>query len=614
MKDTLDPQQPTEDVPQYDESVIGTAIKWSMIGLVLLLIAGGAAFYLLKSSKKTAVLQKTELAAPVQPARPAALMPTVHFTDITKQAGINFVHNNGAYGDKLLPETMGGGVAFLDFDNDGDQDLLLVNSTSWPWRTDAPKTTSALYENDGKGSFKDITQGSGLDEAFYGMGAAIGDYNNDNLQDVLLTGVGGVRLFHNLGKGKFRNATEISGVKGPETDWSTSASFLDYDNDGKLDLFICNYVKWSREIDFEVGYKLVGVGRAYGQPMNFEGVFSRLLHNEGNGKFKDVSKEAGIQVANPVTGVPAGKSLGVAPVDLDSDGWIDIVVANDTVQNFVFHNQKNGTFKEIGALTGIAFDSYGQTRGAMGIDAGRFRDDGALGITIGNFANEMTALYVAQRSPLIFADEAIVEGIGPASRLLLKFGIFFFDYDLDSRLDILTANGHLEEDISKIQQSQSYRQPAQLFWNCGPQKSGCYVPVPLSHAGSDLFTPIVGRGSAYADIDGDADLDVIHTQTGGAPLLLRNDQQTEHNYVRLALEGTRNNKSAIGAWIKATASGQTIWRQVMPTRSYLSQSELTVTIGLGKASLEKLGIIWPGGKVQEVPTPAPRASLKVTES
>lgn len=360
-------------------------------------------------------------------------------------------------------------------------------------------------------------------------------------------------------------------------------------------------MKWSRAIDFEVGYKLVGVGRAYGQPMNFEGAFPHLYRNEGSERFKEVTAETGLQVRNPATGVPAAKTLGVAPVDLDRDGWIDLVLANDTVQNFVFHNQRDGTFKEVGALTGIAFDPYGATRGAMGIDTARYRDDGALGVAIGNFANEMTALYVATKNPLVFTDEAIPEGVGPASRLLLKFGIFFFDYDLDGRLDLLSANGHLEEEISKIQASQQYAQPAQLFWNSGVANGATFLPVSAAQAGSDLFKPIVGRGSAFADIDGDGDLDVVLTQTGGAPLLLRNDQQLGHHWLRLKLVGRPGNRDAIGAWIRARVAGHDLWRQVMPTRSYLSQSELPVTIGLGHATrVDELEVIWPGGQGQPV--------------
>jgi enediyne biosynthesis protein E4 len=313
--------------------------------------------------------------------------------------------------------------------------------------------------------------------------------------------------------------------------------------------------------------------------------------------------------------VPAAKTLGVAPVDVNGDGWIDLILANDTVPNLVFINQHDGTFKEIGAQSGIAFDNYGNTRGAMGIDSARYRNDGKLGIAIGNFANEMTALYVAQNSLTNFSDEAITEGVGPASRLLLKFGVFFFDYDLDGRLDLLTANGHLEEEISKIQASQKYEQPAQLFWNAGDRSGGCFVVVPPEKAGADLFQPIVGRGSAFADIDGDGDLDVVLTQVGRPPLLLRNDQNLHHHWIRLKLVGTKSNRDAIGAWVTARVNGQTLSRQVMPTRSYLSQSELPVTIGLGDATkFDSLEILWPSGTVQKVESVQLDQTTTVTES
>jgi enediyne biosynthesis protein E4 len=604
-----EPILPEEELVHYDDRVIGSAFRWSAIALLVLALGAGVIVYWLNRKPARKPAQVTQLTAPVVKSVPLAEIPEATFTDITASAGIGFVHQNGAYGEKLLPETMGGGVAFFDYDNDGLPDVLFVNSTDWPWHPspDKAKPTMALYHNEGSGRFRDVTAGSGLDVSFYGMGVAVGDYDNDGFEDVFISAVGQNHLFHNNGNGTFTDVTAQAGVAGTNDQWSTSCAWIDYNNDGRLDLFVCNYVRWSKPIDLEVGYKLVGVGRAYGQPMNFEGTFPYLYRNDGNGHFTDVSAQSGIQIKNPATGVPAAKSLGIAPVDIDGDGWIDLVVANDTVPNFVFHNQRDGTFREVGGLTGIAYDSNGQTRGAMGIDSGCFRNDQALGIVIGNFANEMTALYVGQldsgqRALPIFTDEAITEGIGPASRLLLKFGVFFFDYDLDGRLDVLTANGHLEEEIGKIQQSQHYAQPAQLFWNAGPAQAGCFLPVPPRKCGADLFKPIVGRGSAFADLDGDGDLDVVLTQIAGRPLLLRNDQKLNHHWLRLRLVGKKSNRDAIGAWVRVRVGEEVLSRQVMPTRSYLSQSELPVTIGLGNRDhFDSLEIIWPGGARQTIP-------------
>jgi hypothetical protein len=592
------------DAEARDDAPIGRAFRWSLLIWTLLAAVAAAIVWWFNRPPTSSPGRQTPLSAPVAPAKAGADVPDARFTDVTGASGITFIHQNGAYGDKLLPETMGGGVAFFDFDNDNDADLLFVNSSHWPWK--APPAgvkppTMALYRNDGSSRFEDVTAGSGLDIGHYGMGAAAGDYDNDGLPDVLITGVGGNRLFHNRGAGKFVEVTSVAGVAGSTNDWSTSAAWIDYDNDGDLDLFVCHYVRWSKAIDLEVGYKFDGVTRAYGPPMNFEGTFPALYRNDGQGRFTDVSGTAGMHVKNPATGRPLAKSLAVAPVDVDNDGWIDLVVANDTVQNFLFRNQRNGTFQEIGSRSGIAFDAYGAARGAMGIDAARFRNDEALGIAIGNFANEMNALYVSQRDALLFADEAITEGVGPASRLLLKFGLFFFDYDLDGRLDVLTANGHLEEEIQKFQQSQRYRQPAQLFWNRGASRGVGFVPVPPEKCGADIFKPIVGRGSAFADIDADGDMDVVMTQIAGPPLLLRNDQKLNHHWLRLKLIGVKSNRDAVGAWVRVRVGNQTMSRQVMAARSYLSQSELPVTFGLGTANrIDEIVITWPGGTTQKV--------------
>ena len=599
-KKTEPPIQPEEEVAHLDDRVVGRAFAWSAIAFVAIVAAVIGGIIYARRDKPKRAPNMTQLTAPASAVASPVTIPRVKFTDITTPAGIRFTHFNSASPEKLLPETMGSGAAFFDFDNDGDQDLLFVNGTRWPWeRVAGERPKLALYANDGKGKFADVTAGSGLDVSMYGMGAAVGDFDNDGLNDVFITCVGENGLFKNLGGGKFSDVTASAGVAGDSKQWSTAACFFDYDNDGRLDLFVGNYVKWSREIDAEVGYKIDGKTRAYGQPMNFQGSYPVLYHNEGGGKFTEVSAKAGVQVKSAALGVPAAKSLGVVPADLDNDGFMDLVVANDTTPNFVFHNQKNGTFKEIGASSGVAFDSYGNTRGAMGIDAAHYRNDSTMGICIANFANEMTALCVSQPGGLHYSDEAIPEGIGPASRLLLKFGIFFFDYDLDGRLDVLSANGHLDEEIVKLQKSQSYRQPAQLFWNTGAKSGASFTAVDAQHAGSDLFKPLVGRGSAFADVDADGDLDVVLTQTGGAPLLLRNDQQLGHHWLRVKLIGTKSNRSAIGAKLVAKVNGQTLLREVNPARSYLSASELPITFGLGKATkVDSLEIIWPSGQKQ----------------
>lgn len=597
------PLPPPEYDGDADDAMIGRALKASL--LVLGILAGIVGILIFVARRQDpASIRLTSLAPPQHSVAGGGVdIPEARFEDVTESAGIQFRHNNGAAGEKLLPETMGSGVAFLDFDGDGDPDLLFANGTRWPWTegSDRPKSTPALYRNDG-GRFTDVTRGSGLDVPFQGMGVACGDYDGDGRTDVFLTGVGEQHLFRNEGGGVFRDVTRAAGVEAQPEDWSTSAAFIDYDRDGRLDLFVCNYVRWSRKIDLDVDYRLAGIGRAYGPPMNFPGSFSRLFHNEDGGHFNDVSREAGIQVRNKATQVAMAKSLGVAPVDFNGDGWIDLIVANDTVQNFVFSNRWNGTFAEIGVVSGIAFDTFGGTRGAMGVDAGRFTEDASLGVSIGNFANEMLALYVTQPDALIFADEAIAQGVGAASRSSLTFGVFFFDYDLDGWLDLLTANGHIEEDIHRVQESQHHAQPAQLFWNArgGSQGRG-FVPVSPMHAGQDLFHPIVGRGSAYADIDADGDLDVVLTQNNGPPLLLRNDQALGHTWVRFKLTGIRSNRDAVGSWIRLRAGAHTQWRQVVPTRGYLSQSELPVTFGLGRArEVDYVEITWPSGRRQRL--------------
>ncbi len=529
-------------------------------------------------------------------------LPSVTFADVTREAGITFVHQNGATGQKLLPETMGSGCALADFDQDGDQDLLLINSTYWPSdprSKDRSPPTMAVYRNDTNWQFVDVTKEVGLDVSFYGMGAAVGDMDNDGDLDLFVSAVGANHLFRNDGK-TFTDITQEAGVSGADNQWSSGCAWFDFNNDHLLDLFVCNYIQWSREHDLAQDFTLDGSSRAYGPPVAFGGAFPYLYRNNGDGTFTEVSKEMGLQIANSDTDVAIGKSLGLAPIDLDRDGWMDIIVANDTVQNFVFHNDHGESFREIGTESGVAFDSRGRARGAMGIDTACFRDDETTGIVIGNFANEMTALYVSMGDPLQFFDAAITTGIGPASRLELTFGIFFWDYDLDGRLDLLAANGHLEQNIQTVQESQTYEQPPRIFWNAGPDQESEFVRVPEDRCG-DMCRPMVGRGSAFADLDGDGDLDVLITANGHAPRLLRNDQQLGHHWIRLRLVGRRCNRDAIGARIELHAAGRVLRRTVMPTRSYLSQSELPITFGLaGAISVDRIIIHWPGGAKQQV--------------
>ena len=591
--------EPLEEHVQDDE-IIGIVFRRSLITIIVLVCIGLLIWLLtsLGGSKQEVIIEK-EVVAPEVLMPDLAVLPDVSFKDITTEAGIEFIHESGALGEKMLPETMGSGVAFFDYDNDGDQDLLLINATNWPHSPAATSSSpAALYENDGNGMFKDVTASRGLSEALYGTGVAVGDVDGDGRRDVFMAAVGPNRLYLNREDG-FVDATDEAGVAGEDDAWGSSPAFVDYDLDGDLDLLVPNYVDWSREKDLALNFTLNGTDRAYGPPKQYAGTQPYLYRNRGDGTFEEVSKAAGLHVLNDASGVPVGKSLAVVPVDIDRDGWIDFIVANDTTRNFLYRNLGDGTFEEVGSRYGVAYDDRGQATGAMGIDAAHYRNDELMGIGIGNFANEMTSFYVGDGQ--FFSDEAILEGIGSPTRPLLSFGLFFFDYDLDGRLDLFQTNGHLEEEISQIQSSQKYRQPGQLFWNAGPDQPSCFEIVPSDTAG-DLVIPIVGRGAAYADIDLDGDLDVIVTQAGDRPLLLRNDQALGHNWLRLKLEDPASaNPNAIGAWIELTADGITQRRQVMPTRSYLSQVELPVTFGLNEeTSIEKLEVIWPDGMAQEI--------------
>jgi len=575
-----------------DDAIIGTALKWS--GIVILVLALGVIIYVLsqKHEKQEKNIVRDRITAPEKLSFQSNERPQVAFR--AYESGIDFVHENGAAGEKLLPETMGGGVAVFDYDNDGNDDILFVNGTSWPQAKTPSKATQALFKNDGTGKFTNVTKASGLNHRFYGMGVAVGDVDNDGDKDVFFSAVGKNHYFQNQ-NGNFEDLTERVGLAGREDAWSTGCGFFDFDNDGDLDLFVCNYVTWNRQIDMKINFTMNGTDRAYGPPTQYRGTHSYLYRNDGN-HFTDVSEQAGIQILNPATGNPMGKALGVTFTDLQPDGFIDIIVANDTVQNFVFVNKGDGTFEDAGMQSGIAFDDNGMATGSMGMDIGFFDQGKRMIVSIGNFANESTAFYVQSLyKSLMFTDMANQLGIGSPSRLKLSFGVFFFDYDLDGREDILQSNGHLEEEINSVQASQQYRQSPQLFWNSGNQGALKYVLVPEEQTGA-LANPIVGRGASYGDFDNDGDLDVVLTQIKGKPLVLLNDQELSHHWIKLKLIGTSSNRDAIGAFVTVTAGDLVQKKQVMPTRSYLSQVSTTLTFGLGTAEkIQSLLVQWPGG-------------------
>jgi enediyne biosynthesis protein E4 len=610
-----------EDIDDQEstDAVIGRAFLGSLAVFAVLGLLGFFAFVYLGRPKSEPIAESTPLALPEKREMPSVQIPVAKWTDITDSSGIQFKHISGAVGEKLLPETMGSGCAFFDFDSDGDQDILLVNSCHWDKQLAASQpSTLKLFSNDGAGGFSDSTQTAGLSMVnVYGMGVACGDYDNDGKVDLFISCLGADLLFHNEG-GNFVDVTPSAGVAGNEKAWSVSSGWFDYDRDGDLDLLVTHYIEWSRESDLAQNFRLTGGNeRAYGRPQPFGGTFPSLFRNDGNGKFTDVSSKAGLQVVNPATGVPIGKSLGLVFEDFDDDGHLDFVIANDTVQNFLFQNLGDGAFEEIGAQAGVAFDSAGAARGAMGIDAAAFRNDGGIGVAIGNFANEMSALYVSRTRNLQFYDAAVANGLGPATRLELTFAVIFLDFDLDGRMDIFQANGHLEEDIAKVQASQKYEQSPQLFWNAGSQFNTEFLKCTDKETGEDLQRPMVGRGAAYADIDSDGDLDLLITGCGQKPRLLRNELKSSNNWLRVKLVGNGKtcNRDAIGAVVKLVRGDEIQRRLVSPTRSYLSQVELPVTFGLGQnAEVDSLLIEWPDGSTQKVLKPAANQLLVIEQN
>jgi hypothetical protein len=517
------------------------------------------------------------------------------FTDVTAAAGIRFKHNNGSFGKKYLPETMGSGGAFLDADGDGKLDILLVNGMNWQGRP-ASKSTMALYHNTGDGKFTDVAAKAGLAVPMYGFGVAAADYDNDGRTDIYVTALGQNRLFRNLGSLKFEDVTAKAGVGDPG--FSTSAAWVDYDRDGKLDLFVSNYVEWTIEKDLFC--TLDGKTKSYCTPESYKGQSSTLYRNLGNGTFENATKRAGLLD-------PTSKALGIALIDFNDDGWLDLFVANDTQPNRLYENKRNGTFTDVGVAAGVAFNEAGVARAGMGVDAADYDGSGRQSLVIGNFSNEMMALYTNEGNGL-FIDEAPPSTIGKVSLLTLTFAAFFFDFDLDGRVDIFAANGHVADDINAVQPRVTYAQPPHLFRNLGKRQ----FEAVTSRAGAALAQPMVARGAAYGDYDNDGDLDILVTTNNGPARLLRNTDG-KNNWLRIRAVGTVSNRDAIGTFVRVTPAGgrPSPWALVKTGSSYCSQSELPLTFGLGSVDrVDKIEVKWPNGRAQTLP--GTRANQTVT--
>jgi len=526
---------------------------------------------------------------------------TVTFRDVTQQSGIRFVHNNGAFGKKFLPETLGPGVAFIDYDNDGWPDIFLVNGMDWPGHAQK-HTTPKLYHNNHDGTFTDVTHKAGLDVEMYGMGVAVGDYDNDGFDDLFVTALGQSRLFHNNGNGTFTDVTQKAGLSGPR-ELSTSAAWIDYDKDGRLDLVVGNYVQWTQETDLYC--TLDGKSKSYCTPESYKGTAARLWHNRGDGTFEDVTQKAGV-------GEPTSKTMGIAVLDYDNDGWPDLLFSNDTQPNKLYRNNGNGTFSEKGVIAGVAFSEDGVARAGMGVDAADYDHSGYHSVMITNFSNQMLSLYHNEGKGL-FVDEAPQSAIGRATLLTLGFGCFFFDYDLDGWPDIFVANGHIDPEIQKVQANVKYAMPPHLFRNLG---KGKFEEV-TNTMGAAFTAPRVGRGAAYADITNDGRLDLLLSTNGGPAYLFRNEAQgnnAANRSVRLKLVGTKSNRDGIGAVVRLSSNGDTQTQMLRSGSSYLSSSDLILTFGLGQRDkADAIEIRWPSGQVDRLSSVPAGQTVTATE-
>ncbi len=520
-----------------------------------------------------------------------------NFVDVTSKSGIRWKRSNGAFGKKWMPETMGGGGAFLDYDNDGHLDILLVNGDWW---TGHPLTgarpTIALYRNLDGSRFEDVTTAAGLSVSLQGMGVTVGDYDNDGFDDLCITAVGGNRLFHNERGNRFVDVTKSSGVEG--AGWSTSAAWLNYNGDSRLDLFVCHYVKWTPETDRHCGGRVKG----YCTPVYYEGESCRLYRNDGDGRFTDVTRAAGLYNDN-------SKALGVVAADLNGDMRTDIIVANDQEPNFVYINSGQETFKDFSLESGLALSEEGVARAGMGIDAADINNDGSLAVLIGNFVNEGASLHT-QREGGRFTDRSRQSGIFAATLPYVTFGALLTDFNNDGLSDALLTNGHVDDLVETRSDALKYKQPTLLFGNRG---GGVFQEVSRS-VGTGLAPKIVGRGAAEGDFNNDGRTDLLLVPNIGSPYLLRNDGPADNHWVALKLVGVTSNRNGGGARVRLMAGGVGYSAQVKGGGSYCSHSDRRIHFGLGSASkIDSIEVKWPSGGLDSFNTLSVNREYLITE-
>jgi hypothetical protein len=534
--------------------------------------------------------------------------PGVRFTDITRGCGIDFEQANSATSNKYLVETMGGGVALLDYDGDGRLDIFFTNGAkiddpmpagSQPSKSDR-RFWNRLYHQNADGTFSDVSERAGLTgmpQNRYGMGVAVGDYDNDGRPDLYVTNYGANTLYRNNGDGTFSDVTAKAGVAA--SGWSASAGFFDYDNDGRLDLFVTRYVEWTFQKNGYCGEKKPGY-RSYCHPDNYEGMTNILYHNNGDGTFTDVSAKSGIADST-------GKGLGVSFADYDQDGFTDVYVANDSVQCFLYHNNGNGTFSEVGLLLGVGFNEEGKTFAGMGVDFADYDNDGRPDVVVTDLSNERYRLF-RQANDGSFQDVSNSSGLGAATLLFSGWSARFVDYDNDGWKDVFFAQGHVMDTIEKISPNLKYRQPPLLLRN----EAGRFV---RAAAGEALEGSWPARGAAFGDLDNDGDIDVVVSNVGERALVLRNDGGNQKSWLGIRTVGRKSNRDGIGCRVKiVSASGQTQYYTVNTAVGYLSASDPRLLVGLdGAAAARLVEIRWPSGVVQTLHDVAAGQTVVATE-